>query len=173
MLRKNKHIYLCGFMGSGKSTIGRLLAEKLNRPFIDTDEEIEKTTNRSVAEIFRGHGEPEFRKFEKELIRKISALQTPSVIALGGGSLMDGETLRIVKETGILIYLQCSADVLKQRLKDTPRPLLKTESIETLMEKRLKGYEWADKIMNNDFSEISKVTEILISEIANNFLSQR
>lgn len=150
-------------MGSGKTTVGRLLAEKLNRPFIDIDEEIEKTTNRSIAEIFREFGETEFRKHEKNLIQNIACLQPPAVIALGGGSLMDGDSIDTVKTSGILIYLECSIDVLRKRLQNSQRPLLKTESIESLMEKRQPGYNAADYIIDNDSKKITETIEIILT----------
>ncbi len=144
-------------MGSGKTTVGRMLAEKLNRPFIDTDEEIEKTTNRSIAEIFKDPGETEFRKLEKELIRNIAAVQTPSVIALGGGSLMDAGSLDVVKSSGLLIYLECSIDVLRRRLQNSLRPLLKTESMESLIEKRLPGYVKADRVFSSQSGKAENI----------------
>ena len=150
-------------MGSGKTTVGRLLAEKLSRPFIDTDEEIEKTTKRSIAEIFADPGETEFRNLEKELIHNIADLQTPSVIALGGGSLMDAGSLVVGKSSGLLIYLKCSIDVLRQRLQNSQRPLLKSESMESLMEKRMPGYITADYIIDNDSKEIAETIEIIMS----------
>jgi shikimate kinase len=159
----DKHIYLCGFMGSGKTTIGRLLAKRINRRFVDTDEEIEKIQLRSITEIFEQSGEPEFRRIEKELIRKIALEKEPAVIALGGGSMMGLDEQRIVKESGILIYLQCSNHVLLQRIRNTLRPLLKTESFESLLNKRLPGYLIADYIIDNDSIKIDYTLKSIIA----------
>ncbi len=170
----DKHIYLCGFMGSGKTTIGRLLAKRINRRFVDTDEEIEKVTGISVAEIFNKSGEPEFRRIEKELIRKIASEKDPAIIALGGGSLMDEESLKVAKQTGILIYLKCSTDVLKQRLRNSTRPLLKTDNMESLLEKRIPGFRMADKSFSTQSDQFEEIVENLCTELSisvNNYIN--
>jgi shikimate kinase len=152
-------------MGSGKTTIGQKLAKRISRRFIDTDVEIEKTQLHNIAEIFEQSGEAEFRRIEKELILKIASEQLPAVIALGGGSLMDADSLDAVKSSGLLIYLECSSDVLRERIQNSTRPLLKTESIESLMEKRLKGYESADLTLSTQSNTIEDVVKNICHEL--------
>jgi shikimate kinase len=118
-------VYLTGFMGTGKSVVGRELARRLRRPFVDLDEAIEKTAGRSVAAIFAKRGEKAFRILErKTLIR--TARRGGLVVSLGGGALLDKRNLALVEETGILVKLSCSRRELVRRLRPSrsSRPLL-------------------------------------------------
>src|SRR5947208_17194666 len=96
-------IYLVGFMGSGKTTVGRRLAKKLGWKFIDLDEEIERRERRPVAEIFREHGETHFRQIERDVFKKlaVSAAADKSVMALGGGTFLDGENRAVAETRGL------------------------------------------------------------------------
>lgn len=159
---RNKHIYLCGFMGSGKTTIGRLLADRLKRPFTDTDEQIEKISGQSIPAIFEQYGEPEFRRIEKALVRRIAADNIPSVIALGGGSLMDEESLSVVRATGLLVFLDCSMDRIIERVNPSSRPLFKTERLTDLLNQRLPGYRQASWILDTSHISPEQTTEKLM-----------
>lgn len=137
-----KKIVLTGFMASGKSTIGALLAEKCGVSFIDTDHLIEQRAGLSVAEIFRLHGETEFRRLEKDIIVSLLAkTSAPSegkepIIALGGGALEDPETLGLVNEKCLLVNLVASASTIQNRLKNSQKNTEK--NTETNTEKNTK-----------------------------------
>jgi shikimate kinase len=119
-----KNIVIIGFMATGKSTVGRRLAHRLGRAFIDTDKEIEAVTGKTVAQIFARDGAVRFRSEEALLVKKLSARED-LVIATGGGIVLDPENVRLLKESGILIALSASPDVIYQRARGKKtRPLL-------------------------------------------------
>ena len=118
------HIFLVGFMGAGKTTVARLLAERLDRPCVDVDEIIEAESGRSVREIFEDEGEPAFRALES---RALLSLQTaePSVVACGGGIVTRDENRSALKQLGCVVYLKVSAGETLARVgADGTRPLL-------------------------------------------------
>ena len=109
------NIYLIGMMGSGKSTVGKILAEKMELLFIDLDSEIEKTGGKSVSEIFNQDGEDHFRKLESEELKQYSE----SVVACGGGIILDEENRQYINENGVAVLLTASMDELFKRLSDS------------------------------------------------------
>lgn len=117
-----ENIYLTGFMGAGKSTVGRLLAKRLRRGFVDTDARVESRAGVSVPELFRNGG---FRRVEREVVRAVSR-ENGLVVALGGGALLDPRNQKDILATGPLICLTCAEPVLWRRLKPErqKRPLL-------------------------------------------------
>ena len=127
-----KNIYLIGMMGSGKSTVGKILSKKMKKPFIDLDSEIEKTGGKSVSEIFNGNGEEKFRQMESEQLKQYSG----SVVACGGGIVLKLENRHFIKENGIAILLTASMGELSQRLSDSDnRPLLANDITEEALTK--------------------------------------
>jgi shikimate kinase len=115
-------IYLIGFMGAGKTSIGRRLAKKLAWTFIDLDEEIERRENRPVAEIFRQDGEPHFRSLERLYLKELSS-RTDAVIALGGGTFVDPENREVAEKSGLTVWLKVSFSKLVHRVRmDGTRP---------------------------------------------------
>jgi shikimate kinase len=117
------NLYLIGMMGSGKSTVGKLLAERLEYRFIDTDTTIEKICAQSVTEIFQTAGEPEFREIETQVLADISAY-TRLVVATGGGIATKLENWNHLQQ-GLVVWLDVGVDVLGERLRaDTTRPLI-------------------------------------------------
>ncbi len=123
------NIYLIGMMGAGKSTIGKLLAERLEYKFIDTDTSIEKIARQSVTEIFQTTGEAEFRQLETQVLAEISAY-TRLIVATGGGIAIKLENWNHLQQ-GLVIWLDTSVDVLAERLKDDhTRPILNTDPSE-------------------------------------------
>jgi shikimate kinase len=119
-------IFLIGFMGSGKSSVGRILAHKLNLPFFDTDEEIESYAGKSIQDIFEKEGEAHFRELEKTIIQKLIQEEN-CVIACGGGLACHNNLMQLLNKEGITIYLKLSSERLLNRFKNDSqkRPLLK------------------------------------------------
>lgn len=142
MSRNN--IILCGFMGSGKTTIGKLISECLKMDFIDTDDDICLKLNMSINEIFNNYGEKYFRKLEDYEVSLISKYQF-KVIASGGGTFLNRENALKLSKSGKIFFLKANIDTIKSRLKgDNKRPLLKNlddSLLEELFSKRNKLYE--------------------------------
>lgn len=118
-------VYLTGFMGTGKSVVGRALARRLRRSFVDLDAAIERASGKSVAELFEKRGEAAFRRLERAALVK-TAKRGGLVVALGGGALLDKRNLALVEKTGVLVKLTCSRRELVRRLRASrfSRPLL-------------------------------------------------
>lgn len=136
------HIFLYGPPGSGKSTIGRKLALKLARPFFDLDKVIEAKKGCPVSAIFAGEGEAAFRALERDVLQEVAG-NPPSVIALGGGTLLDGENRAFAERAGKILCLRADADALFARIERTPgsRPLAADrEAARKLLEKRAGHY---------------------------------
>ncbi len=172
-----RHIFLTGFMGAGKSRVGRQLAARLNFPFVDTDKEIEKKTSLSIKEIFETQGEPAFRRLEREVIAQLCDDPLARVISLGGGALNDAQTFRRVHETGVVVYLKSSPEHILQRVKHTDkRPLLQVAAgqdrdrlllrrIEELLAQREPIYARADIIIQRDGLEAEEAAERILGEL--------
>lgn len=128
-------IFLIGFMGSGKSTLGKQLARRLNYRFIDQDEYIEQKTGISVADYFTRFGEAAFRKLEHDSLKELVQFDD-AIISTGGGAPCFYNNIDIMNENGIAIYLKMKPEVLKNRLKNakTERPLIKGKNEEELIE---------------------------------------
>jgi len=123
-MNQSGHIFLVGFMASGKTTIGKMIAPTLNRAFFDTDELIEKQTGKMIPEIFAEWGEIKFRELETTIISSLAECR-PAVIALGGGAFISDENRNIIHQLGMSIYLKWPENVLLDRLQQSDqRPLL-------------------------------------------------
>ena len=162
---RSKSVVLVGFMAAGKSTIGRLLARKLQFAFIDTDLEIEKSKGRTVAAIFQEHGESEFRRIEREMITRILA-DDSQVISIGGGAFADQEMRDILCRRAITIWLDTPFEVVGERLsKSDARPLAagKTpQDLRQLWQLRRPFYEQAEiHIHTGDAAPEAVVEQIL------------
>jgi shikimate kinase len=119
-----KHVFLVGFMGAGKSTVGRVVAEKIGRPFVDLDARIEEASGRPVAKVFETQGEPVFRALETEALAAL-AEEPPSVVACGGGVVVRDANRAMLKSLGYVIFLRVSAGETLARVGDDgTRPLL-------------------------------------------------
>ncbi len=141
-----KNIYLVGFMGSGKSTVGKILSEKLNLKFVDVDSEIEKKEKKKISEIFKEKGERYFRELEKKEIEELTK-KNGIVVSTGGGLGANPENMKKMKETGTVIWLDVPLEeILKRCENDENRPLLNQpiESLKKLYEERKKVYSMAD-----------------------------
>ena len=158
-------IVLVGMMGSGKTTIGKLLSKEFSLPFYDSDEEIVKKLGMSIVDIFKGQGEEVFREEEIKTIKK-TLIKDKYVCALGGGSLLSQEIRDIVKKDIISIWLQASVDDLYERLKDDKsRPKLDVidtrNEIFNLNQQREKFYKMSDIVVNTG----NKSEDMIVSEI--------
>jgi shikimate kinase len=133
---REKNIVLTGFMGVGKTTIGKRIASKLYRDFIDADKEIEKKYNLPVSQIFATMGEQKFREIEKNMICDLCRTTRLKVISLGGGAFMNEETRQVCLSTAIVLFLDLSWDSWKNRLSMIidSRPVLKDKSLEEIEE---------------------------------------
>ena len=131
-------VYLTGFMGTGKSVVGRALASRLRRPFVDLDAAIERASGADVASLFEKRGEAAFRRLERRALQR-TARRGGLVVALGGGALLDKRNLALVEKTGILVKLSCSRRELVRRLKPSrsSRPLLAGGTLDKRVERLL------------------------------------
>lgn len=139
------HIILIGFMGAGKTTIGRKLARKMDLEFVDTDDMIEAQSGKKISDIFAEKGEAYFRSLETDVLLQLQARETRAVIAVGGGLPMQPVNQPLLKELGTVIFLEAGVDTLVRRLSgDTTRPLLMggglRERILELMGQRMDTY---------------------------------
>jgi 3-dehydroquinate synthase len=149
-----KHIYLYGAPGSGKSTVGKLLAASLNIPFFDLDKEIEKMAGRTIPQIMANQGELIFRDLESVALKKVSFGHV-SVTALGGGALLRDANREYAQSTGEVVFLEVSLPILLRRLKAESghRPLLEgemEEKLSSLLERRKEHYESFKLRITND-----------------------
>ena len=148
-------IYLIGFMGSGKTSVGKKLARKLNFAFVDLDNEIEKSVSCSVSEYFDKYGESKFREIEQSLLKE-SFKYTKAVISTGGGTPCFFENISLINNNGLSIYLKAESKLLSQRLFNAKqkRPLIKDKNkdeldiyIEKLLSERENFYQQANLII--------------------------
>lgn len=161
-------IYLTGFMGSGKTHVGKHLATKLQRPFIDLDHEIERVENRDIPTIFKMEGEDYFRKIEQQILK--STINHPNaIISCGGGTPVFFDNMEWMNTNGLTIFLDTSVDILVRRLRQEPqhRPLLQSKNTEELatyiskkLEERRPFYEEAS-IIYKQYSGKEKIAEEL------------
>ncbi len=142
-------IYLVGFMGSGKSVVGQLLADRLGWKFVDVDTEIEAEQKTSIAAIFDRHGEEHFRRIEAEALRKLVRRVRgghPIVMALGGGAFTRPENVELLEDNGVTVWLDCPLELARHRVENcTNRPLARDPmKFAELYETRRSFYQRAD-----------------------------
>ncbi len=140
-------------MGAGKSTVGRRLAEKLGRPFFDSDTEIEKAAGLSISDIFALHGEADFRRGEQQVLKRLLTLP-PHVLATGGGAYLNEETRALMREHAITVWLNADLETLWKRVqKRDSRPLLKRgnakQVLTDLLAEREPVYSQADLVVRS------------------------
>jgi shikimate kinase len=152
----DRPIVLVGLMGVGKTTIGRRLAKRLDRPFVDADEAIEDAAGRSVSDIFADFGEAAFREGERKVIARLLEEPKPLVLALGGGAFINEDTRRLIKAHAVSIWLKADLETLMERVLRKPgqRPLLQTDDPRAVMERlhaeRAPIYAQADIAIESD-----------------------
>ena len=139
-------IYLVGFMGSGKTTVGRELAARIDAPFFDLDELVETAEKRSIKEIFAERGEPYFRKRERDILRSTRNLEA-GVVATGGGTFTFDENIQFIQAEGLSVYLSAPYALLRSRIdvKAGERPLFRDDlSTHELYASRIRYYRMSD-----------------------------
>ncbi|ACD66168.1 MAG TPA: shikimate kinase [Sulfurihydrogenibium sp.] len=162
-----KNIYLVGFMGSGKSTVGKILAEKLNMKFVDIDKLIEEKEGMKIKDIFEQKGESYFRELERKQIEAI-VNQEGLVVSTGGGLGANLNNMNLMKKNGDVVWLDVSLNTVLDRLKnDQDRPLLKQpiEKIKQLFEERKNVYRLANIRINADKKTPSQIVEEILTKI--------
>lgn len=167
----DKNIVLVGFMGTGKTVVGKSLAKKLHRDFLDTDELIEKETRMEIKDIFAKFSEEYFRNLESSVASRISKMKN-KVISTGGGIVLREKNIKNLKKNGILIWLNAEPSIILKRVKGTDkRPLLSPlkenaiQEIESLLRRRFPYYQKADFMINTSNLRVNKIVEIILALI--------
>ena len=162
-----KNLVLAGFMGSGKTAVGRLVAERLGRTFVDTDDLIIERAGKPISLIFAEDGEEVFREIEREVI---AGLRYPAglVVAVGGGAILDAANVENLKAGGAVICLQASVKTVLHRLADkTDRPLLadldREGRIRTLLSERKTAYDSLPQQVRTDGLTLDEVVDRVLS----------
>ncbi len=165
----DRSIVLVGIMGSGKSAIGRRLAQRLGLPFVDADDEIEAAAGCTIEDIFQRFGEAEFRQGEERVIARL--LQGPErVVATGGGAFMSARTREAVRAAAISVWLRANLETLMKRVRRRhDRPLLQQgdpeKTMARLMEQRYPIYGEADVVVDSADGPHEKVVEAVIKAL--------
>ena len=164
-----RNIILIGFMGSGKSTLSRILTEKLGWPGISTDARIELKEGRKIADIFKDAGETYFRNVEHQVVLEVAA-ERGVVVDCGGGVVLIPANMEALKKTGTVIYLSCAPQEIYRRINlqpkrpllDVPDPLAK---IQDLLKERQSLYAQADMTLDTTDGNLSRVAEEIIEKL--------
>ena len=164
------HLVLVGLMGSGKSTVGAACAQRLGRPFVDTDDLVVANVGMSVEEIFR-RGEDHFRTLERQVIADASASPEPLVIATGGGAIVDADNRRRLRDSGVVVWLRAPTEVLAARVGTDPaRPLVAGDpegALARLGAARQDAYSaTADRVVDTGDRDIAAVVDAVLAAFA-------
>ena len=164
-----KNIVLTGFMGTGKTAVGKKLSRLLNMELVDVDTEIEKSQKMTVKEIFKNFGEPRFREIETEMIKKLSGKEN-IIISTGGGAVLKQENMDILREKGIIVCLMAKPETILSRTShNSNRPLLHVEDpfgkINELLNFRKPFYERADIMIDTEGKTPILIAEEIIEKI--------
>lgn len=170
-LLAGRPIVLVGMMGAGKTTVGRRLANRLGRHFIDSDEEVEKAAGMSIEDIFKAHGEADFRAGEVKVIARLLK-EEGLVLGTGGGAFINTDTRALVKATAASVWIKADFDLLFQRVqRRSNRPLLKTanprETLRNLMDIRYPIYAEADvTVVTRDVPQDQVASDVIDALLA-------
>ena len=172
----DRSIVLVGMMGSGKTSAGRRLAERLGMPFVDADHEIEAAHKLTISEIFANYGEPYFRDGERRVMARLLA-EGPKVIATGGGAFMNEQTRARIAERGVSVWLNADFDLLMRRVRKRPtRPLLQNPdpegTLQRLIEQRYPVYALADLNVRSRDAHFDVIVEDLMEALNNHLLNK-
>ena len=169
MRQLSANIVLVGFMGTGKSTVGRVIAQKLGFHFIDTDDVIEQTSKAKISDIFAEHGEVYFRDLESQAVKSV-ALMKNQVVATGGGVVLRSSNIDLLRTGGPIFCLNATPKDIWDRVRSSrSRPLLRgpdpLKKIETLLDKRAPYYALADHQIETTGVSVDRVANEIISYI--------
>lgn len=161
------NLVLIGFMGTGKTTLGKRIARDLDMIFLDTDQEVERLCQMTVSDIFKKYGETRFRSEEAAAIKRIGK-GDGQVIATGGGAVLDPENFQALKENGLVICLYADPEVIYERTsRRNTRPLLRGEDLRSkifeLLKQREDAYKQADFSIDTSYKAIPELTEEIIT----------
>jgi shikimate kinase len=166
--RRIVNIALIGFMGAGKTSVGRLVAEQLGFDYLDTDEMIQSCTSRTIADIFAKDGEPAFRKLEEQIVAELTARER-TVISTGGGLPVNPKNLTSLKTHALVVCLWASPEKIWERVRNqTHRPLLNAPDpkgkIRELLAAREPFYRQADVLLNTELRPVREVAQQVIHQ---------
>lgn len=164
-------IWLVGMMGAGKSSVGRALARRLERDFVDTDAEVERRAGASIPEIFERDGEAAFREHERTAIESVAS--RPVVVALGGGAIAQPRAAERLAATGVVVYLRARPETLSRRVgAGKHRPLVegldaegKLERIRALLAEREPAYQTATVVVDTDRVGVATVANTIVRKL--------
>ena len=162
-------VVLVGFMGSGKSSVGRELARRFDAPFVDVDERIESEAGCTIRDLFAREGEPAFRERERAALRDVLSVKG-CIIATGGGAFADEENRILLRSYAPVVYLETAVETLLERLAgDLGRPLLRggdrVEVVRDLLSRRVPGYRTADITVRTDGRTVEEVARQVADRI--------
>ena len=165
-----KNIVLLGFMGTGKSAVGRALAKELKYRFVDTDQRVEEKSGKKIAELFTENGEAYFRELESQAVQE-AVQQGACVISTGGGAILNPKNLEALRRNGFLVLLESDPEVILKRVQKRAgqRPLLKGSDplaeITRLLEERAPYYRCADFTVNTSYLQVEEVTRAIKKKV--------
>ncbi len=162
----DQNVVLVGFMGAGKSVVGQALARRLGRPFVDTDDVVERRAGRPIATIFAAEGEEAFRALERAAIAEVAS-RDGQVVATGGGAVADPVNLAALRTSGLVVYLAASPETLAARVAGSDRPLLRGAAdpaarVQELLDRREAAYRAADAVVETDDLEVPAVVDAVL-----------
>jgi len=170
---KGKPVFVAGFMGTGKTKVGRILAERLGRPFVDTDDLIVERAGKPISEIFEQDGEPAFRRLEEDCVAGASRL-ADAVVALGGGAVTQEANWDTIRRTGLCLCLRASPETISDRVgRNDERPLMagldpseRLEKIRRMLAEREPSYARADAfVTSTDCRSPEETADLALSEL--------
>lgn len=174
-MKNNQNIYLVGYRASGKTFVGKAVADKMNWSFVDADQVLERQQGRSIAKIVKSGGWKEFRELEKELLKQLIKSKK-HVISTGGGVVLDPDNIKNMKNTGLVVWLEARPETICKRLANdektaTQRPALTDQGvlgeITTVLEQRTPLYkDAADLIISTDKTDVEKICVQIISNFS-------